>query len=173
MAAARQRAGIFRAIEFVSSVCGVLSAGMVVAAVLITCQMIFVRYVLNQSTIWQTEAVIYLVIAATLMGLPYVQKLRGHVSVDLLSHMLPVGVRKWAVFVSLLLSMIMSAVVAFYGYQLWYDAWEWGEVSDTIWGVPLWIPYLPIPLGFGLYCLQLFADMAAPETAVPTHTAGE
>ncbi len=45
--------------------------------------MIFVRAVLNRSTIWQTEAVIYLMIAATLIGLPYVQKLRGHVGVDL------------------------------------------------------------------------------------------
>ena len=57
---------------------------MIVAAVAITCQMIIVRFVLNQSTIWQTEAVIYLVIAATLVGLPYVQRLRGHVNVDLI-----------------------------------------------------------------------------------------
>jgi TRAP-type mannitol/chloroaromatic compound transport system permease small subunit len=56
---------------------------MIVAAVAITCQMIFVRFVLNGSTVWQTEAVIYLVIAATLVGLPYVQRLRGHVNVDL------------------------------------------------------------------------------------------
>ncbi len=36
--------------------------------VAITCQMIFVRFVLNGSTFWQTEAVIYLVVAATLSG---------------------------------------------------------------------------------------------------------
>jgi hypothetical protein len=35
------------------------SAAMIVISVLITCQMIFVRFVLNQSTIWQTEAVVY------------------------------------------------------------------------------------------------------------------
>ena len=32
---------------------------------------------------WQTEAVIYLMVGATLLGLPYVQKLKGHVNVDL------------------------------------------------------------------------------------------
>ena len=61
---------------------------MIVLAVLITCQMIFVRSILNESTIWQTEAVVYLMVGATLLGLPYVQRLRGHVSVDLLPMLL-------------------------------------------------------------------------------------
>jgi hypothetical protein len=41
---------------------GWCSAAMIVIAVAITCQMIFVRFVLNQSTVWQTEAVIYLMV---------------------------------------------------------------------------------------------------------------
>ena len=44
---------------------------MIVLAVLITCQMIFVRSILNESTIWQIEAVVYLMVGATLLGLPY------------------------------------------------------------------------------------------------------
>jgi TRAP-type C4-dicarboxylate transport system permease small subunit len=69
---------------------------MIVISVAITCQMIFVRFVLNQSTIWQTEAVIYLMIAATLLGLPYVQKLRGHVNVDLMPlHAAAAAARCW------------------------------------------------------------------------------
>jgi TRAP-type C4-dicarboxylate transport system permease small subunit len=71
-------------VAVLSTLAGWCAAGMVVAAVAITCQMIVVRFVLNVSTIWQTEAVIYLVIAATLVGLPYVQRLRGHVNVDLI-----------------------------------------------------------------------------------------
>ena len=55
-----------------STIAGWCSAAMIVSAVLITCQMIFVRFVLNGSTIWQTEAIIYLVISATLIGLSYV-----------------------------------------------------------------------------------------------------
>jgi TRAP-type C4-dicarboxylate transport system permease small subunit len=66
-------------------------------SVAITCQMIFIRFVLNGSTVWQTEAVIYLMIAATLIGLPYVQRLRGHVNVDLLPLALPprARARRW------------------------------------------------------------------------------
>ena len=42
------------------------------------------RFVLNLSTAWQTETVIYMMVGATLIGLSYIQLLRGHVNVDLL-----------------------------------------------------------------------------------------
>jgi hypothetical protein len=77
-----------------SLVCGWLAAAMIVVSVAITCQMIFVRFVLNLSTVWQTEAVTYPDDRATLVGLPYVQRLRGHVNVDLLPGLLPPPLRK-------------------------------------------------------------------------------
>ena len=76
-----------------------MASFMILASVLITCQMIFIRAVLGQSTIWQTEAVIYLMIGATMIGLAYVQKLKGHVGVDLIPTMLgPKGRRIMAIF---------------------------------------------------------------------------
>ena len=85
---------ILRLIKGLSTLCGWIAAVMILASVLITCQMIFVRFVMGESTIWQTEAVIYLMIAATLLGLPYVQSLRGHVNVDLMPILLKGAARK-------------------------------------------------------------------------------
>lgn len=152
---------VLRAIGFLSQICGFLSAGMILAAVFITTQMIFVRFVLNQSTIWQTEAVVYLVVGATLIGLPYVQKLRGHVNVDLLPLMLPKKLRKVLAVITLLAAIGIIAVMLFYGFEMWYTAWARNWRSDTIWGVRLWIPYLAVPVGFFLYLLQLAADLLA------------
>ena len=81
------------AVAAISSLAGWVSAAMIVSAVLITCQMIWIRFVMNGSTIWQTEAVVYLMVAATLLGLPYVQRLRGHVNVDLIPMALPPRLR--------------------------------------------------------------------------------
>ena len=134
---------------------------MIVAAVGITCQMIVVRFVLNGSTIWQTEAVIYLVIAATLIGLPYVQRLRGHVNVDLIPISLAPRPRFFMAILTAVLSIAIISVMLFYGYEYWLFAWERGWKSDTVWGVRLWIPYLSIPVGFGLLLLQLVADLVA------------
>lgn len=137
---------------------GVASAFMIVAAVVITCQMIVIRYFLNESTVWQTEAVVYLMISATLLGLPYVQKLKGHVNVDLIPMMLPPVMRKVVVLASLFAALFVLALMTFYGYEMTHMAFTRGWKSETVWAFPLWIPYLSIPLGLGLFCLQLLAD---------------
>lgn len=155
-----------RGVAALSTLAGWVSAAMIVAAVAITCQMIWVRFVLNGSTVWQTESVIYLVIAATLIGLPYVQRLRGHVNVDLVPLSLPMGARKGLAVVTLGLSISIVAVMLWYGFEYWHFAWDRGWKSDTVWGVRLWIPYAAIPVGFALLLLQLVADLVALLTGV-------
>ena len=150
-----------RTVAVISTLAGWCSAAMIVIAVFITCQMIFIRFVLNGSTVWQTEMVIYLVVAATLIGLPYVQRLRGHVNVDLIPLALPMGARKILCYITLSVSILIVGVMLFYGYEYWHFAWERNWKSDTVWGVRLWIPYLSIPVGFGLLMLQLVADLVA------------
>lgn len=155
-----------KVVAAISTFAGWCAATMIVVAVAITCQMIFVRAVLNWSTVWQTEAVIYLVVAATLVGLPYVQRLRGHVNVDLIPLMLPLRARWALAILTLSVSILIVAVMFFYGFEYWHFAWDRGWRSDTVWGVKLWIPYLSLPIGFGLLLLQLAADLVAVLTGV-------
>ena len=150
-----------RTVGAISTLAGWISAAMIVVAVGITCQMIFVRAVLNQSTIWQTEMVIYLMIAATLLGLPYVQRLRGHVNVDLVPIALPPRARYALAVFTLGVSAAVVAVMLWYGFDFWHFAWDRGWRSETVWGVRLWIPYMALPAGFGLLLLQLIADLVA------------
>lgn len=163
-AAATARTGnniFLRAVAALSTLAGWTSAGMILTAVFLTCQMIFIRFVLNGSTVWQTEAVVYLVIAATLIGLPYVQRLRGHVNVDLVPLALPAKARFGMCMITLGVSIVIVAVMLFYSFEYWHFAWDRGWRSDTIWGIKLWIPYLALPIGFGLLLLQLVADLVA------------
>ena len=151
--------GFITLVNRVSQVVGVLAASMVVVAVVITCQMIFIRYFLNGSTYWHTEAVVYLVLAATLLGLPYVQKLKGHVNVDLVPMLLPPAGRKALMIASFAGAIVVLLIMTFYSAELVYLSYSKGWTSDTVWGPPLWIPYLTMPLGFGLFGLQLLADL--------------
>ncbi|MEL6268055.1 MAG: TRAP transporter small permease, partial [Pseudomonadota bacterium] len=159
---------VLLAIGLVSRLSGIVAAGLIVAAVGTTCQMIVIRFVLNESTIWQTEAVTYMMIAATMLGLPYVQYLRGHVNVDLLPLALPLGLRKALAILVLGLTMAVTGAMLWHGYGFWHEAWDWGETSNTPWDPPLWVPYLALPVGFGLYLLQLAADLYATLTEVET-----
>jgi TRAP-type C4-dicarboxylate transport system permease small subunit len=150
-----------KAVAAISTLCGWVSALMIVMAVLITCQMIFIRFVLNGSTIWQTEAVIYLAIASTLVGLPFVQLLRGHVNVDLFPMMLKGRARRALAIGTSLVAIGIIGIMFWYGYDVWHQTYSRGWKSETVWGVRLWIPYLSIPVGFGLLLLQLIADLVA------------
>lgn len=152
---------VLRIVNRLSEIVGVIAALMIVVAVGITCQMIYVRGVLNQSTVWQTEAVIYLMIGATMLGLPYVQRVRGHVNVDLLPLMLPSTLRRGLAVLCLVLTLATMLVMVYYGFELFHFAWSRGWGSGTVWNPPLWIPYVAMPIGFGLYFIQLAIDLWA------------
>lgn len=154
-----QPPALIRAIGMVSTLFGIAAALMIFASVLITCHMIFVRGVLGQSTIWQTEAVIYLMIGATLLGLAYVQRLRGHVGVDLLPRLVPPMARRVLAVLVTVSTIAMIAAMVWYGWEMFHMAWKRGWKSESVWAFPLWITYLCVPLGFALYLLQLLADL--------------
>ncbi|MCV0396602.1 MAG: TRAP transporter small permease [Rhizobiaceae bacterium] len=152
---------VLRLIDGISTVCGWVAAGLIVASIFVTCHMIFVRFVLRQSTVWQTEAVIYMMIAVTTVGLAYVQRLRGHVNVDLIPSMLPNGARRILAYLVLVMTIVLMATLTFYAFEGWHEAYQRNWRSSTVWGARLWIPMLALPVGFGLYTLQLIADLVA------------
>ena len=98
--------------KIISRVAGVIAAFMILIAVLITVQMIWVRFVLNLSTAWQTETVIYMMVGATLIGLSYIQLLRGHVNVDLLPTFIkPIYKKPLAIVTSLTSIIIVLSLI--------------------------------------------------------------
>jgi len=146
-------------VTVISKLCGIVSAGMIFLSVLVVMQMIWVRFVLVESSYWQTEFVTYLLIAATFIGSPYVLLTRGHVNVDLVP--IFVGHRKrffLAVFSSCM-GLAFCLLITWLGYKFWLEAWEKDWHSDSIWGVRLWIPYFSMPFGFFVLSLQYIADI--------------
>jgi TRAP-type C4-dicarboxylate transport system permease small subunit len=149
-----------RIVGALSQLCGIVAAGLVALAVVIVCQMVFVRYVLNQSTIWQTDFVTYCIIGATFIGSPYVLLTHGHVNVNVLPlHLRPRPRYALALFASLT-SVAFCLVMAVLTFLFWKEAWDNRWVSDTMWRARLWIPYSSMPIGLGLLTLQYVVDIA-------------
>ena len=148
-----------RIIRAASQICGVIAAAMIALAVLVVCEMVFVRYVLNQTTIWQTDFVTYSLVAATFIGSPYLLLTRGHVNVDILPHYLGERARFWLALFSAIVSLAFAATVTVLTFQLFYEAWQQKWVSDSMWRARLWIPYSSMPIGLGLLSLQYVVDL--------------
>jgi TRAP-type C4-dicarboxylate transport system permease small subunit len=122
--------------------------------------MVFIRTVLNENTIWQTDFVTYSLVAATFIGSPYVLLTRGHVNVDILPHYLGQHARYRLALASTLMSLTFCLVITVLTFNLWHEAWDNGWVSDTMWRARLWIRYACMPIGLGILSLQYVADLS-------------
>jgi TRAP-type C4-dicarboxylate transport system permease small subunit len=149
------------AVAFLSRLGGAVAVALLLAAVLVICQMVFVRYVLQGSAIWQHEFVTFSLIGATFIGAPYVLLTHGHVNVDLLPIYLGPRGRFALALLAALISLVFCLVVAGYGFAFWYQAYVEDWHAQTVWRPPLWIPYFAVPLGMGLLALQYVADILA------------
>jgi TRAP-type C4-dicarboxylate transport system permease small subunit len=136
-----------------------VAAGLIAIGVLVVCQMVFVRYVLNENTIWQTDFTTYCLVGATFIGSPYVLLTRGHVNVDVLPHYLGQNGRYYLALVSALMSLAFCAVMTVLTFNFWLEAWNGRWVSDSMWRARLWIPYGTMPIGLGLITLQYVVDL--------------
>lgn len=150
-----------RAIGWLSTLCGIVAALLIIGAILVTCQMLYVRYWQGLSTIWQTETVTFMMVAATMIGLPYVQRLRGHVNVDLIPLMLPTGARKALAVLVLTASIVVIGLMVWHGAEMVHYAIKFNDSTNSAWDPRLWPIYLTVPVGLGLLGLQLFADLVA------------
>jgi len=151
-----------RIVDAVSRAAGIVAMLLLAAAIIVVCEMIFMRYVLRASTIWQTEFVIYSLMAATFIGSPYVLLYRGHVGVDLLPNALGGRGRFVLDLIASLLSLAFCLILAWSSYGYFHEALAKGWRTDTVWHLPLWIPLFPLPLGMALLSLQYVAEIARP-----------
>jgi TRAP-type C4-dicarboxylate transport system permease small subunit len=148
-----------RFIEGLSKLLGYVAAFLLVISVLVVCQMVFNRFVLNLPTSWQTEFVTYALLASTFLGAPWVLLTRGHVNVELVPLMLGHRGRFVLAFFAYSLATVLCVILTWYSFLFWHEAWVAGWSSDTIWGPKLWKAYLAMPIGFFAISLQYLADL--------------
>lgn len=148
-----------RGVKLISQACGIFAAVLIAAAVVVVCQMVFIRYVLNSSTIWQTDFVTFSLVAATFIGGPYVLLTKGHVNVDVLPLYAGPRARWWLAFFAISISLAFALIMTVLTFQFWHESWVNNWRSDSMWRARLWIPYGAMPLGLGVLTLQYISDL--------------
>ena len=148
-----------RAVKLISQACGIFAAALTAVAVVIVCQMVFIRYVLNENTIWQTDFVTFSLVAATFIGGPYVLLTKGHVNVDVLPLYVGLRARWWLALFAISISLAFALVMTVLTFQFWHEAWSNNWRSESMWRARLWIPYAAMPFGLGMLTLQYVSDL--------------
>lgn len=164
---------IGRLVDRSSQLCGVIAGLLLLTACAVITESVFVRYVLQASTIWQTEFVKYAIVASTLLGCPYVLASRGHVKVDLIGERLPARAALKFELLAAIVGCAFCVVLAWSGWEYFHDAWRLGWSTESVWAPRLWIILLPLPLGAALTCMQYIVSIVrlAATSRAPTNSA--
>ncbi len=133
---------------------GWVAALCLVAAALIVTEAVIVRKLLGISTIWQIEASVFLLIFTVFVGAPFVQKNEHHLNVDLVIIHLSPRTRELTLIVVSIMSCILTAILAWYAWPMWWETVINNEHSESLWGPPLWIPFLFLPMGMTILFMQ-------------------
>ncbi len=130
------------------------SIALVVASAVLTGGVV-AAHILGRGIEWQDELEIFLVAGAVFLSAAAVQARRGHARIGIIDSLLgESGRRRWTL-VTDTLSLIFVAFVAWKSGTLSLEAWTEGQVSQSTWAPPLWIPYGIMTLGLALLACEL------------------
>jgi TRAP-type C4-dicarboxylate transport system permease small subunit len=146
-------------VGWLSRISGAVAAGLIALGVLVICDVVIERYLLNRTTIWQIDVVTYCIVSATFIGSAFVLKTRGHVNVDVLPLHLGPRARYWLALSTMLLAMAFCVVLLALCAAYWHQAWAANWRSDTVWRARLWIPLASMPIGLALLILQYTVEL--------------
>ena len=163
-----------RFVDRLSDACAVAASAMLIAATLIVCYMVVYRW-LGNSTWWEIELATYLIVGAVLVGSPFCLKTRGHIGVDLFSHLLGPRGQRILARVLALLGLAVCLYLAWEGLQLPLEALHKNERSGSLWNPPRWPFFALMPLGLGLTALQYVAELfrAGPGPEAQAQVSGQ
>ncbi|MET0962005.1 MAG: TRAP transporter small permease [Noviherbaspirillum sp.] len=112
---------------------------------IITFANVLVRYFTNVSFAFTEEFSIFLMVLLTLFGAAAAFARDRHIRMTFITERLPASVAWPLELLVLALGMLMFAVMAWYGYFLFLDDWQYDTTSPGI-GIPQWLYSMWLPL---------------------------
>jgi TRAP-type C4-dicarboxylate transport system permease small subunit len=148
--------GMFdRLLKSINRLIVALACVALVAAALVLTESVAVRYFFQETTDWQNETCVMLLVGAMFLSAAYVQEVRGHIGIEAFTGLLPIRFERLR---KIFVDAASLAFCAFFAWKSWTlssDALLEGIVTDSTFAPPLWIPYTCMALGMTLLSVQI------------------
>jgi TRAP-type C4-dicarboxylate transport system permease small subunit len=148
-----------RLLTLVNLIIVIASAIAMILACAILSYSVISRSFFQNATYWQDEAAIFLLVGATFLTAAYVQSHRGHIGIEAFTSLLSPRLNHIR---ALLVDFASLAFCAFFAWKSWtltHEAYVDGQISNSIWGPPLAIPYSLMSIGMTLLCIQILLQI--------------
>ena len=99
---------------------------------------------------WYSAVAEYCLLFSTMLGAPWLVRLKSHVVVESLTMAVPATMRRIIAKAVYLLCIVLSFLFVYYGYTEMAGAFASGDLDLRFIDMPKWILYLPFPVGFAL-----------------------
>jgi TRAP-type C4-dicarboxylate transport system permease small subunit len=109
---------------------------------------------------WGDEVQVYLIVWAVCISFAAITAANRHIKADLFVGMMPKAIQKSLGFFSDTLGLLIAGILAWFGFLVAYETWDFGDVSTTTLRFPLWIYAASLPFGMGLMALRYAIRLA-------------
>lgn len=137
----------------------IVAAGIIMVMIFLTAIDVVLRYIFNSPLPGAYELQEFLLVGVVFLGLGYIQSMKGHLSVDVLtSRMSPKNQTVFNILSYVICLFIFGIITWQAGLRAWI-AFDTGQVREGLVRYPLWPAKMMIPIGAGLLCLRLVRDL--------------
>ena len=153
------------ALAFCNRMILILASLALIAACLVLTDSVVGRALFQSPNYWQDEMAVFLLVGATFMTAAYVQSQRGHIGIEAFTGLLPPMINRLRLWLIDVASLLFCTFFAWKSWTLTYEAWDDGQVSNSMWAPPLDIPYGLMAAGMTLLCVQILLQVIIPLSA--------
>ena len=123
-----------------------------IAAVALNFVNVVGRYAFGRSLLAGDEVQTYLMVYMAFLGAALASWRGLHLKMDVLSKNLPLKIQQLLTWIEFALTVVLGGLVTWVATRYVMQMYALGAKSQTA-QVPMWIPHLAVPLGFGLLVL--------------------
>lgn len=111
---------------------------------------VVVRYATNYSFAFTEEFSVFLLVFMTFVGASAAFASNEHIRITFFLERMPPRLRLVCEIVTLLATTLMFSLIVYYGAQVTFDEWYWGETSPGLgypaWAYTIWLPLLCVAI---------------------------
>ena len=141
-------------ISRISQLACIIGAALMAATGAMLTYEVIARYFFIKPTIWAAELSQLCLVWGCLLAMAHLLTLRRHITVNAVTSLLPDAGQRFCAYIALIVVIVFSAIVAVWGFDIFYTSFERGRTTGSLLNMPIWISEASVPIGFGLLALQ-------------------